>query len=244
MNSTLFNENLNSDREKEMKKMNRAAKLSIIPGILVALVVAIYLSAIPQTAVTEIVLPINISGNVQIDSASPGIGSYHPENEYTFRVNPVNNLSFFENNKMDRIFATARYDDKKDIVWLLIRGINYADLPNVTDYYAELDRQDINNGYIYETRKTEIAIHNRLPEQNYPMLDENSDHASKFELGRYQLSYLSDSRQDENSNKEITIRQIRTKYAATQTALIASIGIITFVITQMMLMSKKNKTIK
>lgn len=249
MNNALFNENLIFDREieirkQEMKKMNRTAKLSMIPALLAALAVAIYLSAIPQTAITEIIIPINISGNIQTDNASPGIGSYHPENEHTFRVNPANSLSFFEKNKMDLVFATARYDNKKDIVWLLVRGVNYADLPNVTDYYTELERLNIGDGYIYETKGTEIAINDRLSERSYPILDENSGYASKFAFEGYQLSHRPYGRQDENSHKEIAVRQIRAKYGATQTALIALTGIITFVITHAALMRKKKQEIK
>jgi len=241
-----FNENLYIDKNEELRKQEiakfeRTIKQSLLPAIIVAITIAIYLNTIPQEITSEMIIPINISGKIETNSEYPGIGSYKSENEHILKINPSYSLSQFESNGIDRIFATGGYDEKKDVLWLLIRGINYTNLPNVTDYYTEFEKPYVENDYIYATKEVKTEMRNTMSGQNYPIFHETIYYLPNFGPERYQLHSLFKNRQDISEHREIVIRHTRIKYAATYAALIAFGGIITFVFANIVLMSKKEK---
>lgn len=150
MEADLYKDRNKELHEAEMKKMEHAARLSFMIGSIAAFIMLIYFSTLPNVVMSEIKLGENIPMNVQIGENSSAEGSYSPIGAEPFKVKSEN-ISFFEKEKMDVAFAKTSYNQKTAKIWFLIRGIKYAELPNVFDYYREFEKPPIESGFLYKS---------------------------------------------------------------------------------------------
>lgn len=226
-------------REKELDKFNRMTKLSLIPGIIVMLAIAAYIGAMPQEERSETIIATHITQNIETDENNTGIGRYENEDLQTFRIIPLDNLSFFENNRMDRLFATAAYNDKKDTLWLLVRGIRYDELPYVYDYYAEFEKPDAENGFAYRTMGISLKIRGETRQIPYlldPFVDQMTFSGIKY--GQFPYKFQNDK--NTGPKKDISVQYVRIKSSANHLAFAVFGGIITFIAVFIILMKQKN----
>lgn len=165
MSKNMFIEKENERHRREMARIDRAFKISIIPGIVAMLIFAAYFAVLPSESSHTISIPTAISKFIETDPFDDGFGSYETAYSAPFKTRPVKNLSYFENNRMDRIFATSKYDIKQNKAWLLIRGIKYNDLPYIYDHYQEFDSPDFKENMLYITSdlSLEITGNKKLP---------------------------------------------------------------------------------
>lgn len=225
-------------REKELDKFNHMTRLSLIPGIIVMLAIAAYIVAMPQEERSEIIIQTNIVQNIETDE-NTGIGRYENEDLQTFKIIPLDNLSFFENNRMDRLFATAAYNDKKDTLWLLVRGIRYDELPYIYDYYEEFEKPDAENGFTYRTMGTSLKIRGET-RQILHLLSPLEDQMASSGIKYGQFSYKFQNDKNADSKKDISIQYVRVKSSANHLAFAVFGGVITFIATFIILMNRKN----